>query len=99
MFVHLVYFWLKAGTSDSARQQLLDDCQTLLPKIPGVRHLWAGRPAMTPRPVVDNSYDLGLCVIYDDQAGHDAYQDHSLHHEFLARNKANFGRIQVYDFQ
>ena len=98
MFTHLVFFWLKPGTPDSARLQLLADCRTLLPKIPSVRQLSAGVPAMTPREVVDNSYAVGLLVTYDDQAGHDAYQVHPLHKEFAERNKAHWARVQVYDF-
>lgn len=98
MFVHVVYFWLNEGTPDSARQQLAVDCETYLGKIPSVRHLWAGGPAMTPRPVVDNSYDVGLCVVLDDAAGHDVYQEHPLHKEFIARNKPHWKRVQIYDF-
>lgn len=99
MFVHMVFFWLKQGTPDAAGAQLLDDCQTYLGKIPSVRHVWAGRPAMTPRDVVDNSYDVGLCVALDDAAGHDVYQEHPLHKEFIARNKPNWQRLQIYDFR
>ena len=99
MFVHVVYFWTKDGTPDSAKQQLVDDCRKYLGDIPTVRHLWTGRPAMTPRDVVDNSYDVGLCVVLDDSAGHDVYQEHPLHKEFIARNKPNWKRVQVYDFK
>ena len=99
MFVHVVYFWTKDGTPDSAKQQLVDDCRKYLGDIPTVRHLWTGRPAMTPREVVDNSYDVGLCVVLDDSAGHDVYQEHPLHKEFIARNKPNWKRVQVYDFR
>jgi hypothetical protein len=53
---------------------------------------------MTPRQVVDNSYHAALTIVLDDAAGHDAYQEHPLHKDFVARNKANFDRIQVYDF-
>jgi hypothetical protein len=99
MFTHIVLFWLKPGTSDAAKQQLLEDCTRLLGGIPDVRHLSAGRPAMTPRDVVDNSYDIGLCVILDDAAGHDAYQVHELHQQFIARNREHWQRVQVYDFK
>jgi hypothetical protein len=99
MFVHTVYFWLKPGTSQEARTQLVNDCTNYLAKIPTVRHLWVGQPAMTPRPVVDNSYDVGLTVVLDDPAGHDVYQAHPLHLEFVARNGGAFGRIQIYDFR
>ncbi|HEX4125778.1 MAG TPA: Dabb family protein, partial [Tepidisphaeraceae bacterium] len=85
MFVHTVFFWLKPTTDDSGREQLLSDCGTLLAKIPIVRHVWFGKPAMTPRQVVDNSYHAALTIVLDDAAGHDAYQEHPLHKEFVAR--------------
>jgi hypothetical protein len=99
MFVHTVYFWFREGAGDAARRQLLDDCAKYLGKIPTVRHLWAGAPAMTPRDVVDNSYAVGLTVVLDDAPGHDVYQEHPLHKEFIARNKPNWKRVQVYDFK
>lgn len=80
------------------RGALLADCDQLLRKVPSVRQLHAGKPAMTPRDVVDNSYDVGLCVIYDDKAGHDLYQEHPLHKEFIAKHKAHWKRVQIYDF-
>jgi hypothetical protein len=54
---------------------------------------------MTPREVVDNTYDVGLCVALDDVAGHDVYQEHPLHKEFIARNKDHWQRVQIYDFK
>jgi hypothetical protein len=98
MFTHVVLFWLKPDAPASARQQLLDDCRSLLAKIETLKFFDAGVPAMTPRDVVDNSYHIGLLTVFADKQGHDVYQDHPLHQEFLKRNKANFGRVQVYDF-
>ena len=99
MFVHAVYFWMNPDAPESARRQLVEDCKTYLGKVTGVRHLWAGRPAMTPRDVVDNTYDVGLLVVLDDAAGHDVYQEHPLHKEFIARNKPHWKRVQIYDFR
>ena len=98
MLIHTVYFWLMSGTTDKDREQLVNDCREYLGKIPTVRQLWAGRPAMTPREVVDNSYAVGLTVILDDAQAHDVYQDHPLHLEFISRNKEHWARVQVYDF-
>ena len=98
MFIHTVYFWMKPGVSNAERQQVVSDCREYLGDIPAVQHLWAGRPAMTPRDVVDNSYDVGLTVVLEDRAGHDVYQAHELHQEFIRRNKHNWQRVQVYDF-
>lgn len=98
MFTHVVLFWLKPDAPPHAKQQLLDDCRLLLAQIPTLKFIDAGRPAMTPRDVVDNSYDAGLVTVFEDREGHDLYQAHELHLQFIARNKPNFDRIRVYDF-
>jgi hypothetical protein len=100
MVVHTVYFWLNETSPAGEGQRLSESCLTLLGKIPGVRHIWTGRPAATPkRDVIDNSYDVGLTVILDDLPAHDVYQDHPLHKEFIARHKAHWKRVQIYDHQ
>ncbi len=98
MFIHQVCFWLKPGTPGAATEQLIADCLKYLGGVPTVRQLWAGPPAMTPREVVDNSYQVGLVVIMDDVAGHDVYQTHPLHLEFIERNKAHWEKVRILDF-
>lgn len=98
MFVHTVFFWLKPAAPPAAREQLVNDCSQYLAKVPTVRQLLAGVPAQTPRDVVDNSYAVGLTVLLDDSAGHDVYQKHELHLQFIARNKQHWSRVQVYDY-
>src|SRR2546423_1701632 len=99
MFIHTVYFWMKDGFTEDARKKLIDGCYKYLKPIPTVRQLWAGKPAMTPREVVDNSYQVGLTVVLDDEAAHDIYQKHEMHLEFIAQNKEHWKRVQVYDFK
>ncbi len=98
MFTHVVLFWLAPDAPADARAKLLADCRELLAKIPTLKFFDAGQAAMTPRDVVDNSYDVGLLTVFADKAGHDAYQVHELHQEFLRRNKPVFGRVLIYDF-
>jgi hypothetical protein len=98
MFIHQVLFWLKKDAPADARDRIIADGRSLLSRIPTVRQLWMGRPAMTPRDVVDNSYDVGLCVIVEDVAGHDVYQDHPLHKQFIAQNKELWERVRIFDF-
>ena len=98
MFVHVVFFWVPAGAPAAAVEQLATDAQQLLSQIQTVQSIEVGKPAMTPREVVDNSYQVGLLTTFADSAGHDVYQTHPLHLEFIARNKQYFGRVQVYDF-
>lgn len=97
MFVHTVYFWLDETMPAELRQKMLNDCEMLLSQIPGVRHAWGGVPAGTPREVVDNSYDIGLCVVLDDAEAHDAYQVDPLHKQFADHYKRYWKRVRVYD--
>jgi len=99
MFIHGVYFWTRPDAPADAAERIAADCRQLLARIPSVGRLWAGPPAGTPRDVVDNSYAVGLIVVFDDRAGHDAYQSHELHQRFIERNKPLWGRVQVYDFE
>jgi hypothetical protein len=99
MFIHTVYFWLNDDAGADIRARMQGDCHFLLSQIPSVRYVWAGTPAMTPREVVDNSYTIGLCVALDDAAAHDDYQGHALHHEFIARYKQYWKKVQIYDFK
>jgi hypothetical protein len=99
MFIHTVYFWLVDSAGEDVRGKMLTDIPFLLGQIPTVRHCWVGKPAMTPRDVVDNSYSVGLCVALDDVKGHDEYQAHALHAEFIARYKQYWKKVQVYDFK
>lgn len=96
-FVHMVYFWLKEGVTEQEKQSLMKDCRELLGTIPSVRSLIVGKPAGTPREVVDNSYSVGLVVYFDDAKGHDLYQEAEKHLEFIDRNQHIWERVQVYD--
>lgn len=98
MFVHVVLFWMKPDAPAAHQEQLLADCRELLAPIPGLAFFDVGRPAMTPREVVDNSYHVGLLTVFIDKAAHDAYQTHPSHLKFIERNKANWDRVKIYDF-
>lgn len=99
MFIHVVFFWCKAGTPETVKQEMITYCRQEMAKISVVRNVNAGTAVPSPRDVVDGSYDVGLCVMFDDKAGHDAYQPHEIHQGFVAKFKEHWDRIQVYDFQ
>ena len=99
MLVHTVFFWMKKNAPKNAAKQTIADALKYL-KSPSVKHLWAGGPAKTEaRDVVNATYDVGLTVTFDTVADHDAYQDDPQHQVFIQRNKKNWLRVEVYDFQ
>ena len=92
----MVYFWLKEDVTEEARSEFhagvaeLTKCKTIL-------DAFIGPPAMTPRDVVDNSYDYALLVHFANKADHDAYQVDPDHDAFIAAHKHKWARVQVYD--
>ena len=99
MLVHTVFFWMKKNAPKSAAQQTMKDALKYL-NTPTVKNLWAGLPAKTEaRDVINATYDVGLTVTFDTIADHDAYQEDPEHQVFIKRNKKNWLRVEVFDFQ
>lgn len=97
MLVHAVYFWLRDGLTLEEKAKFrgglesLRGCET-------VRDMFVGVPAATEqRPVIDRSYTCALVVIFDDVAGHDAYQAHPIHKAFVETFSALWTKVQIYD--
>ena len=99
MLVHTVFFWMKKNAPKGAAKQTMKDALKYL-KAPSVKNLWAGLPAKTEaRDVINATYDVGLTVTFDSIADHDAYQEDPEHQVFIKRNKKNWLRVEVFDFQ
>ena len=97
MLVHSVRFYLPADITTERRAALRAGLETLR-AIPTVRQLFIGTPAaVAARPVIDAEYAFALTVVFADLAGHDAYQTHPLHLQFLANNKGSWTRVAVFD--
>jgi hypothetical protein len=96
MFIHNVYFWLKDGASEADATALAQGLESLVHD-PAARGGHYGVPAATEREVVDSSYDFGLVLVFEDQAGHDRYQVGEVHKAFLAAHAEKWARVQVYD--
>lgn len=98
MFSHVVIFWTKPEIPDAA-DQLIAGANEYLKSIPGVVHFHVGKMASSHRPVVDQSYQVALNIIFPDKKTQDAYQDHPRHIEFVEKVfKRVCARVVVYDF-
>ena len=99
MFSHVVIFWTKEGVENAA-EELIAGMDRYLKPIPGVLSFHVGRMVSSHREVVDQSYQVGLNIVFPDQTAQDAYQDHPRHLEFVERVfKRVCERVVVYDFQ
>jgi hypothetical protein len=97
LLVHNVFFTLNDNSSQ-ARIRLIEACRKYLSSHPGTVFFTVGTLAEElKRPVNDREFDVGLHVVFESQAAHDQYQDHPLHHQFIAENKANWKKVRVFD--
>lgn len=97
MHAHNVYFSLK-DNSDSAKQTLIEDSKKYLAPHPGITFFACG--LLTPdldRDVNVQDWDVSLHMVFQDRATHDQYQQDSMHHEFVHRNKENWASVRVFD--
>jgi len=95
--IHHVIFWLKNRDSKEDLVKLLNGLRTL-GKIETVRRLHIGVPADTGgRDVVDSSYSASELMFFDDVAGHQNYQNHPIHKEFIKTCAHLWEKVIVYD--
>ena len=99
MFSHVVIFWTdpnKPGAADA----LLAGAQKYLKEPPGVLHFHVGRMVSSHRPVVDQTYQVALNLVFKDKKSQDDYQSHPAHLEFVEKVfKPNCVKVVVYDFE
>jgi hypothetical protein len=93
MFVHHVFFWLRPGAD---RQQLIEGLRVLA-KLDLIKQAHIGIPADTHRDVVERSYGVSWLLHFDSAADQDVYQDHAMHHKFIADCKHLWEKVVVYD--
>jgi hypothetical protein len=75
---HIVLIWLKRPGNPSDRQAILSASRDLR-IIPGIQFLDAGTALASDRPVVDDSFDIGLTMRFDSAKSLQAYEKDPLH--------------------
>jgi hypothetical protein len=99
MFSHVVIFWIRPENARAA-DELIEGAHKYLKSIPGIVTFHVGKMAPSHRPVVDQSYQVALNVIFTDKKAQDDYQAHPSHVEFVEKVfKPNCARVVVYDFE
>ena len=99
MFSHVVIFWTDPA-KQNAPDELMAGIHRYLKNIPGVQHFHAGKMASSHRPVVDQSYQVALNLVFADKKTQDNYQVHPQHIEFVEKVfKPLCRKVVVYDFE
>jgi hypothetical protein len=98
MFSHVVIFWTDPANPNAA-DELMAGAEKYLRPIPGVLHFHIGKMVGSHRPVVDQSYQVALNLVFPDKKTQDDYQLHALHVEFVEKVfKPRCKKVVVYDF-
>jgi hypothetical protein len=99
MFSHVVIFWTDPA-QPNAVAELMAGAEKYLKPIPGVLHCHIGKMVASHRPVVDQSYQVALNLVFPNKQAQDDYQVHPRHVEFVEKVfKRVCTKVVVYDFQ
>ncbi len=96
LFIHHVYFWLKAPVTPEVRVKFERALRELV-TIETIVDFHLGVPAPTNRDVIDTSYSYSLLVIFKNKADQDIYQPHPKHQKFIADCQDLWEKVVVYD--
>src|SRR5512133_1732434 len=83
-FSHIVIFWTDPS-QPAAADELIAGAKEYLKDIPGMLHFHVGRMVKSHRPVVDQSYQVALNLVFPDKKTQDDYQAHPRHVEFVEK--------------
>ena len=96
-FLHNVYFWLKNPDSQEDRAAFERSLKKFIHSSKYAKTLFIGKPAETPRDVVDNSWTYSLALTFPSKEIQDKYQTEDVHLTFIKESKDLWERVQVYD--
>ena len=95
---HVVLVWLKDAGNEAKRTELINKAKGFQKEIPGIISISAGAPLPSDRPVVDDSFDLGLVMRFESKEALAAYESHPVHVKAVKESLAPASRkLQVYD--
>jgi hypothetical protein len=98
MFSHIVVFWTDP-TNPNAADELIAGANEYLKSLPGVLHFHAGKMVPSHRPVVAQTYQVALNLVFPNKKAQDDYQVHPRHIEFVEKVfKRVCKKAVIYDF-
>lgn len=95
---HVVLIWFNESVDEKYIHEVAAVSQ-YLSRIPGVVEIRTGQSVKSERPVVDDSFDLGVLIQFDSVENMKSYVDHPIHKKFVEDYlQGNIQKLMVYDF-
>ena len=96
--VHVVLVWLKEAGNPDHRARIIDATRNFS-TITGVEEIRVGEPIPNPRPSADDSFDIGLYIVFSSKAALESYLNDPAHREAQQSIlRPLVERVLVYDF-
>ena len=96
IFIHHVFFWVKDSNSKDDLAALVNGLKKLS-AAKTIRQYHIGVPATTNRSVIDNSYSVSWCLIFDNKDDEESYQVDPIHLNFVKECSHLWNKVVVYD--
>jgi hypothetical protein len=97
--VHVVILTVKSDSPDGEAQSVIDDANSQLAKIKGVRGLWAGKPSANGISTANTDYTVALVLLFDDSTGLKNYFTDPVHTKFVDKHMKLWQTPLVFDFE
>ncbi len=95
---HVVLLWQKRPGNTEDRAKIVASAKGFQKQIPGIQRLSVGTALPSERPVVDDSFDVGLVMTFANAADLAAYEKHPVHQEAVKNTlKPLAKKLLVYD--
>ena len=95
-FIHHVYFWLKNPDSKEDKAKLIAGLKKLS-AVKTIKWFHIGQPANTNREVIDRSYSISWCLMFDNDTDQASYQTDPIHLKFVEECSSLWTKVVVYD--
>lgn len=95
-FIHHVYFWLKNPDSKEDKAKLIAGLKKLA-AVKTIKWFHIGQPADTNREVIDRSYAISWCLMFDNDTDQASYQTDPVHLKFIEECSSLWSKVVVYD--
>lgn len=96
-FVHTVFFWFNEPDNSTHKAEFEKSLTKFMENSKFVSTYHIGRPANTPREVVDNSYTYKLTVTFPNREQQDKYQEEKAHKLFIEESEQYWKTVKVFD--
>ena len=95
---HVVLLWFSEAAGEDYFEEVRSKAEHLK-NIPGIQALIIGLAITSDRPIVDDSFHLGLLFQFDSKEAMNRYLNHPAHEQFVEHYiKGKINKLIVYDF-